>query len=622
MSNRSLKNIQALRNGPAILGRIRWIDAQLNWVGEFNRNELVETFGVSKQQASSDINLYSELAPENFSFDHSLKAFAASTAFTPLFEHDPLLWLQENQRNGEQLRGMGLEDIRGIPQYVEPGIFRVINRCRKRKMPVAVEIGSLSSDLMHQDIICPHSIVATPVRWHVRAWSKRKQTFLDIPISRIFSAVEDRKSNWIPSDADVAWQNKVSVILAPADYLGAEQRKIIATAYGMHNGELAIETRECLVYYLLSSMQLLSAVREYGGEAINPNLRIRVVNYQSLLPLVTSAETSPDIPHINFDKDASIWYDTKNSAEMISDEAICHKSIIWLGSGLAKIAASYGNELCVSKGISSKFASPLDYAFMPSHIVDIPILVTLAGKGEDAVDTARNMVARANRTGIVTCDRKGDAFRVLGNTLHYGITGFFPERDKRFINLRSVISLSALAERVVEEGAATLDSEAFDLVKLSKEAARLGRKVAMKLSAQPHWKEKQWVILGRGLDNCYRHTWCSLLAEAGVATPVWTDIKDYTHGDHRAASLHKNQIFLLVGEPCTDEFCDIFEERFSTCFPVDRIRLDGDVRTRFWFNLFCALSVTHYLSHKRGYGGKRPPKDPVIHNWRHWGHMY
>lgn len=621
MSITNLNEIEALRNGPAILNRIRWIDAQLNWVGEFNRNELVTKFGISKQQASTDINLYSELASENFSFNHSLKVFCASAAFTPLFEHDPLQWLQESQSAINQNTGMGLEDIRGIPQYVESAIFRVINRCRKNQMPVKVKVGSLSSDTTYEDTICPHSIVATPVRWHVRAWSQRKQLFTDIPISRIVSAKTAQDANWVPFDADVSWQKKVPIILAPADYLSLEQRKIITTAYGMTEGQVIIETRECLVYYLLASMQLLSAVREYGGEAINPNLRVRVVNYQLLLPLVTSATSGEGIPSLDFEDDVAIYDTIQSLAEPVSDNSMLDQSYVWVGSGLAKIAASYGNDLCLSIGISSRFVSALEYSSSSWNKSDIPMLTTLAGKGEDAVDTACNMAAMAKKTGIVTCNAHGDAFQALGNTLHYGISGPFPERDKRFINLRSVIALASLAERSVQLGSGQLKEEIIDLALLSSKANAFAREIAIKLTAQPQWQEKQWIILGKGLHNCHQQTWCSILAEAGISTPVWTDIKDYTHGDHRTASLQKNQIFLLVGESSIDSFFDIFEKRFSACFPVGRIRLEGSVRAQFWLNLFCALSLTHYLSHRRGYGGVRPPKDPLIHSWRQWGRM-
>jgi len=56
--------------------------------------------------------------------------------------------------------------------------------------------------------------------------------------------------------ADEAWQQRVQLRLRPDPRLSPAQQAVVAADYGMSNGELAIETRGCLVPYVLQRLQL------------------------------------------------------------------------------------------------------------------------------------------------------------------------------------------------------------------------------------------------------------------------------------------------------------------------------------------------------------------------------
>jgi hypothetical protein len=65
--------------------RLEFIEFRLFWEGGVNRSDLVEEFGVSVPQASKDLSLYQENAPQNIEYDKSLKRYFASNSFRPTF---------------------------------------------------------------------------------------------------------------------------------------------------------------------------------------------------------------------------------------------------------------------------------------------------------------------------------------------------------------------------------------------------------------------------------------------------------------------------------------------------------------------------------------------------------
>ena len=65
--------------------RLEFIEFRLFWEGGVNRSDIVEEFGVSVPQASKDLSLYQEQAPENIRYDRSEKRYFASERFEPKF---------------------------------------------------------------------------------------------------------------------------------------------------------------------------------------------------------------------------------------------------------------------------------------------------------------------------------------------------------------------------------------------------------------------------------------------------------------------------------------------------------------------------------------------------------
>ncbi|EPL1604725.1 TPA: hypothetical protein QCI27_000878 [Enterobacter roggenkampii] len=620
MSTSIYEVLNQKRNGQAILNRLHWIEGQLMWVGEFNRKDLVTRFAISPQQASADIALYKEFAPNNMEFNNRSKVFFIVDSFRAMFEHDGIHWLEQEQHNDPD-KALELVHIIGIPQKMDPHIFRTLNRCRKYEIPVCVEIGNFSAAETTLDLICPHSIVVTPIRWHVRAWSNKNQKFVDVPISRIRSAEPSTANEWVSKQADREWLEHLPIILTPADNLNDGQKKMVYKSYGMTDGIVQISTRICLIYYTLASMQLLNAVREHKGQALDPKLNIQVLNYKELLPLVKRSSS------FNWKNRLSMYSDIQEMMQLVENshgkfiEFPSSKLPVWLGSGYAKISASHGAELCKLNGIYSTSLSPLEYKISSLKPSFYPILLSFSGKGEDAIDTAKNMSTNSDYAGVITCKYNAEAVMQLSSLPCSQLSSDFPDRDDRFVNIRSILTLTALTEKYTHQQFKIALSK-LDFQACAQKAEMMGTFAAERFIEDFSWQTKQLIIVGKGYDNPLKHVWTSILSEAGIMTPTWVDIKDFTHGDYRHASLYHNHIFLLIDQPEINFYCDIFEERFSQILPVERIKLTGKYREQFWLNLFTSLYFTHRLTYEQGHDGKRPPKNELVHSWRGWGQLH
>lgn len=321
--------------------------------------------------------------------------------------------------------------------------------------------------------------------------------------------------------------------------------------------------------------------------------------------------------------------------ERVSDEAFFPDigilesaySSVWVASGLAKISAAYGASLIEQyTGNPSQMMSALDYCQKPL-LRSLPVLVSLKGRHEDAVSVAKSVARRSSDSALlVTGEPEGPAALVLkaGCCKSSIATASFPERDRRFVNCGSVFMLSALVYRLVRQafGIEVIDSiNESQLKRVFFKAIEGGQAIAENIASIEDWQQKNFIILSQGLGSELTFAWQSVFAEAGIMTPMFFDIKDYTHGDHLAAVQTNNAIFLVIQHAGIKEICHIFTSRFSTRYPVMVIALESESPVRFWENIFYCLNTADALAHLLGYRGQRPPKDSVVHGWRGWGRL-
>lgn len=115
---------------------------------------------------------------------------------------------------------------------------------------------SLSSPDEESRIIASHTLVCTPLRWHVRAYCEKNRAFRDFVLSRF------RRINGLEGDADFTkaddkrWNNKIDIVLVPDSRLTDYQKAIIADDYNMQEGKRVFSVRSALVPYAVQALNL------------------------------------------------------------------------------------------------------------------------------------------------------------------------------------------------------------------------------------------------------------------------------------------------------------------------------------------------------------------------------
>ncbi|WP_102795414.1 WYL domain-containing protein [Bowmanella denitrificans] len=236
--------------------RLAYIDFVLLFKGHLTRQDLINRFEVGLSAGTRDFNLYKELAPNNINYDTRLKQYFQTPGFKPLFAHDAkktLAKLAADISDGFDAIGDLSFPVEAPSQLNVPDIFvvaRIIQAILNGRA-VKVIYTSLSSGSAAREIV-PHSIIDNGLRWHVRGFDRKTQTFRDFVLTRLSSVTLLDKApqpNEEPSE-DHQWQRQMPIKLVPHPH-NVKHPTAIELDYGMQNGALELNVRAALAGYLL-----------------------------------------------------------------------------------------------------------------------------------------------------------------------------------------------------------------------------------------------------------------------------------------------------------------------------------------------------------------------------------
>jgi hypothetical protein len=241
--------------------RLEFIDFRLFWDGEFNRSDLANTFGISTQQASSDIGQYEILAPRNIMYDRGKKSYLRTSQFSPEFLGEiaemyllDLVAIHSNWMKKEDSwfdTAPPVEIVSLTRKATSSDILLLILDAIRSRQQVTVEYSSLTGSSKEKRVIAPHALAHCAGRWYVRAWSAEHNDFRDYNLYRIRSIGGLKACNIDPS-LDFEWVHKIDLIIIPNPGLPAEQRAAVAAEYEMSDGKLRFSTRLSLSFYLMT----------------------------------------------------------------------------------------------------------------------------------------------------------------------------------------------------------------------------------------------------------------------------------------------------------------------------------------------------------------------------------
>jgi hypothetical protein len=241
--------------------RLAFIDFLLLFKGSFCRGDLTNKFEMGMANATRDIALYRELAPDNSEFDNASKFYLQSTSFRPLFKHDArktLVKLANGISDGFDAIGDIDFPVEAPSQLNVPDIFIVARLVQAilNKKAVSIIYTSLTNGSASRELV-PHSIVDNGLRWHVRAFDRKSSTFRDFVLTRISKVKlldDDIDKKVLAQQEDILedhqWQRMMPLQLVPHPN-NVHFPIAIEMDYGMDNGVLNLNVRAALAGYLL-----------------------------------------------------------------------------------------------------------------------------------------------------------------------------------------------------------------------------------------------------------------------------------------------------------------------------------------------------------------------------------
>jgi hypothetical protein len=236
--------------------RLKHIDFRLYFLGDVGRHDLMKQFGLAEAAATRDVANYKELAETNLEYDTRLKLYKATDMFKPLFNY------QADQVLAALYQGFGDHLVAKPKPYIsceipsqlnkpDIGVLSQITRAIYNRQAIAIQYRSMRSGLTEREIV-PFSLVDNGLRWHVRAYDRRREQFMDLVITRISNpkpasilTTEEHELK----DCDNQWNRivELEIVAHPSQV----HKETIEIDYGMKDGLLNINVRAAVAGYLL-----------------------------------------------------------------------------------------------------------------------------------------------------------------------------------------------------------------------------------------------------------------------------------------------------------------------------------------------------------------------------------
>ncbi|WFU80770.1 WYL domain-containing protein [Bradyrhizobium sp. CIAT3101] len=245
--------------------RLEFIDFRLFWLGRFNRSDMVDTFGISPQQASADIAQYEKIAPKNLAYDRTEKAYKRAGDFKPAFIGETIEryllqivaiengWLRQDDTWFDSIPPVEVVTLGRRP--TDPAILlRVLDAVRNR-LEISIAYSSMTGSEERPRTIAPHALAHSFGRWYLRCWSREHNDFRDYALNRI-SNVDVQGVSPVDPALDFEWIHMINLVIVPNPGLSPERQAQVAVEHAMTNGRLVRPCRLSLSFYLMSEHNL------------------------------------------------------------------------------------------------------------------------------------------------------------------------------------------------------------------------------------------------------------------------------------------------------------------------------------------------------------------------------
>ncbi|MES2822471.1 MAG: WYL domain-containing protein [Pseudomonadota bacterium] len=231
--------------------RFEFIEWQLLWERRLNAKPLMAYFGISRHQATKDVQSYVELAPQNIQvYDPKLKYYTPSVGFRPIFAKESPDDFVESRTGLSNDSASFIERIHPLGRRVIPGVLPIIMECVDSSCAVDIIYASARSPSGKARRIWPKALAYAADRLHIRAFCAENHEYRDFNVSRILD-IPHKVNAPLPSSIDVAWELVLELALKPNENLTPDGQNLIAAEFDLKGGRELIRIRAALLQYFL-----------------------------------------------------------------------------------------------------------------------------------------------------------------------------------------------------------------------------------------------------------------------------------------------------------------------------------------------------------------------------------
>jgi hypothetical protein len=236
--------------------RLIFIDFRCTFLGEVRRADLMARFGVASAAATRDLAHYKGVLGGKIQMDPVTKAYRLADDFEPLFIHDVGRTLTALTRGfGEsQPAAAGPLITCEVPPHLsvpDLEILAPITRAINLRQVLRITYSSFSSGKQTREIV-PFALANNGLRWHVRAYDRKGQRFVDFVLTRVHGVEALPAERVEPNEHeqhDLDWGRvlELELVAHPKE----AHSEIVAMDYAMTEGVLKVRVRAALASYLL-----------------------------------------------------------------------------------------------------------------------------------------------------------------------------------------------------------------------------------------------------------------------------------------------------------------------------------------------------------------------------------
>ena len=158
--------------------KLEFVEHLAYFNGVVNRDDITNRFGISAASATNILSMYNQMAPQNLSYNIRLKRYEIGKAFKRIFD----------------IRmSLGRIPVYTMPKLYDPGgsdaieRIAVISRAIQRTESLTITYSSASGGTSTREII-PVAFANNWLRWHLRAYDRKREKYVDFVFRRIHEA--------------------------------------------------------------------------------------------------------------------------------------------------------------------------------------------------------------------------------------------------------------------------------------------------------------------------------------------------------------------------------------------------------------------------------------------------